>query len=345
MNDMEFSFDVMPWEREMEAFHRGDTMSGFRFLTLMEPENELTVEEAFGILEERGVTLDISDLPAAVLGGPEALRLKQESELNSVDSVTTGLDENDPLKLYLQELSAMPAAGDPQMLADRYLSGEHHVAEQLVTVCLSLVVQLAMEHTGHGVLLMDLIQDGSLGLWQSILRYEGGDFLDHARWWICQFMAKAVIMQARCSGVGQKLRQDMADYLDADQRLLMELGRNPTVEELSEALHIGPEEVAALEKMVSTARNFQHAKPEQEEPETTIEDEQAVEDTAYFQVRQRIMELLSALSAEDAKLLTMRFGLEGGKPMSPVDTGAVLGLTPEQVVKREEEALAKLRNI
>ena len=142
----------------------------------------------------------------------------------------------------------------------------------------------------------------------------------------------------------QKLRQDMEDYRDADQRLLVELGRNPTVEEIAEMLHITPEECAVLEKMVENARAMEKNRQEQEEPEPTPEDEQAVEDTAYFQVRQRIMELLSCLSEEDSKLLTLRFGLEGKKPLSPVETGVVLNLTPEQVVAREAQILAQLRD-
>ena len=342
---MEFTFDKMPWEEELDSLHTGDTIAVTRLLTLLESEEEAAVEEVFSLLDDRGIALDISDLPAVSLSGPAALRLKQEAQFDSAEKVLQGLDDHDPLRLYLQELSEIPAAGDPQILAERYLSGEHHLAEQLVNLCLSTVVELAMTYTGHGVLLLDLIQEGSLGLWQSILRYNGGDFLTHARWWICQYMAKSVFLQARNSGVGQKLREDMADYLDADQRLLMELGRNPTVEEIAEALHISAEECMALEKMVSNARNMNQVKQETEESEPTPEDEQAVEDTAYFQMRQRITELLSALPAEDAKLLTLRFGLEGGKPMSPVETGNALGLTPEQVVRREGEALSKLRNL
>lgn len=344
MSNMDYSFEKEPWEQELEMLHPGDHISAVRLLTLLEQEDELTVEEALTRLEETGVTLDISHLPPLTLTGSSALRLKQEASHTKAENILQGLDENDPLRLYLQELAATPAAGDPQLLAERYCSGEHHLAQQLVTVCLSLVVELAMEHTGHGVLLMDLIQEGSLGLWQSILCYTEGDFETHCRWWIRQYMAKAVFMQARSSGLGQKLQQDMEDYLDADQRLLVELGRNPTVEEIAEMLHMTVEEAAVLEKMVENARAMNKTRQEQQEPEPTAEDEQAVEDTAYFQIRQRIAELLSTLSETDARLLTLRFGLEGGKPMSPVETGKLLDLTPEQVVFREAEILARLRD-
>ena len=343
MNDLEFSFDDMPWEAELSSVEEGGRVSAARFLALIEPEDPLSVEEALSYLDRRKIMLDVSDLPPVALTGSAALRLKQEAQLHTVQTVTEGLDPNDPLRLYLQELSSVPAVGDPQQLAERYRRGEHHVAEQLVNVCLSLVVELAMTYTGHGVLLLDLIQEGSLGLWQGIIAYEGGDFLPHAQWWICHYMAKAVTMQARSSGAGQKLREDMEDFLDADQRLLTELGRNPTLEEIADALHISSEDAAVLEKMVATARNMEQTRMEQQEPEPTPEDDQAVEDTAYFQIRQHIMELLSTLSEQDAKLLTLRFGLEGGRPLSPVETGKALNMTAEEVVRREAAALSKLR--
>lgn len=344
MSDLEYAFEKEPWELAIDELHWGDRISAVRLLALLERENELTVEEALTRLEETGITIDISQLPPAPLTGSTALRLKQEASHTRAENVLQGLDENDPLRLYLEELAITPAAGDPQLLAEQYSKGAHHLAQQLVTACLGLVVELAMAHTGHGVLLMDLIQEGSLGLWQSILCYEEGDFEKHCRWWICQYMAKAVFLQARSSGVGQKLREDMEDYLDADQRLLTDLGRNPTVEEIAQMLHITVEECALLEAMVDNARMMERAHQEQQEPEHTPEDDQAVEDTAYFQVRQRIMELLSGLSPEESRLLTMRYGLENGKPMSPVETGAALGLTPEQVVTREAEILARLRD-
>lgn len=344
MTELEFCFDPQPWEQALADMKSGTSISAAELMNLLDAEDELAVEEALGALEERGIGLDISDLPPAELSGNTALRLKQEAQLATWEGMTKGLDDNDPLRLYLKELAATPAAGDPQYLAQRYLSGEHHVAEQLVNVCLSRVLEIAMEHKGRGVLLMDLIQEGSLGLWQGILQYPGGDFETFGDWWIRQYMAKAVFLQARSSGAGQKIRQNMEDYRDVDQRLLVELGRNPTAAEIAEMLHISEEECLTLEKMVSNARNAAQTKLAQEEPEPTPEDEQPVENSAYFHLRQRIEELLSSLSPEDAKLLTLRFGLEGGKPLSPVQTGEILGLTPEQVVTREAEILRKLRN-
>jgi len=130
-----------------------------------------------------------------------------------------------------------------------------------------------------------------------------------------------------------------------DERLLGELGRNPTLEEIALELHMRVEEADAVRKMLEDARILAKVKaPPVEEEEEKEAQEQSVEDTAMFQMRQRILDLLSGLTAEDQKLLTLRFGLEGGKPMSPEDAGRQMGLTAEEVVTREAAALAKLRN-
>ena len=230
-------------------------------------------------------------------------------------------------------------------MANRYLDGDEAAAEKLVNLSLSRVVELACELAGKGVLLLDLIQEGSLGLWQGILHYTGGDFAAHRDWWIRQSLAKAVFLQARSGDLGQKLRQGMEDYRDVDQRLLGELGRNPTLEEIAEAMHVTAQEAAVYADMMTMARTRQQVdaamEPNKAEPE---EEDQAVENTAYFQMRQRITDLLSSLSEKDAKLLTLRFGLEGGMPLSPEETGKQLGLTAQEVITAEANALAKLRN-
>ena len=194
----------------------------------------------------------------------------------------------------------------------------------------------------RGRWLLDLIQEGSLGLWQAVGCYEGGDYAAHRDWWICQNLARAVTMQARQSGVGHKLRQAMEDYRSVDERLLCDLGRNATLEEIAMEMHISVEEATAVFRMVENARMMGkvHTPEVEDDP---AEEEAHVEDTALFQMRQRISDLLDGLSEEDAKLLTLRFGLEGGLPLSPADTGRKLGLTPEEVVAREAAALAQLR--
>ena len=341
---MDFVFENSPWEQALENLLPGDTINALTLLTLLEDADEDTVQEALDELEQKGVALLLDDLPNLPTGGNMALRLRQEAQLVASAKLPDGLEENDPLRLYLEELAATPAAGDTDALTQAYLDGDENAAQKLVTLSLSRVVELAKELAGRNVLLLDLIQEGSMGLWQGILNYAGGNFAAHRDWWIRQYLHRAVFLQARSGDLGQKLRQGMEDYRDMDQKLLSELGRNPTLEEIADAMHVTAEEAAVYENMLNMAKVRQQVdaamEPKQEEPE---EEQQAVEDTAYFQMRQRIMELLSTLSEEDAKLLTLRYGLEGGLPLNPEETGKKLGITAQEVVTREANALMKLR--
>lgn len=337
MNDLEISFEPDPWEVFRMSLTMGDTVSASQILTLLEGEDGQALEDALQELETACVKLDISDLPKNGGTGDTALRLKQEVQLVREGLNPKALEPNDPLRLYLEEVAAVPVCGDEQLLAQK---GDN--LEALTNLGLSRVIQLAQEYVGYGVLLMDLIQEGSLGLWQAIGCYREGEYAAHRDRWIRFYLARAVILQAHSSGIGQKMRRAMEDYRQVDERLLGELGRNATIEEIADELHMNVEEARTVQRMMDNARMLDKAiRPEEAEDEP--EAEQAVEDTALFQMRQRIGDLLSGLDETDARLLNLRFGLEGGKPVGPEETGRLLGLTAQQVLAREAAALAKLR--
>ena len=340
-----FSFEESPWEIFARKLEYGSRVSATRFLTLLEGEGEDTVEAALQTLEDLSVSLDTADLPKTVPSGELGKRLAMEEKLVQQGDLWNGLSADDPLRLYLEELAGIPACGDVNVLAMDAREGSESAKNMLVNLSLSRVVELAGEYTGYGVLLMDLIQEGSLGLWQGILSFRGGQFEDHAKWWIGQYLARAVLLQARENGLGQHMKQAMEDYRAVDERLLADLGRNPTLEEIAEELHMEPAAAENLGKMVASAQFLSRAKqeiapPEEDDPE----EERHVEDTALFQSRQRVNEMLSALTEEESRIVTLRFGLESGLPLSPEETGRKLGLTAEEVVAKETAALAKMRN-
>lgn len=338
MNELEFSLEPDPWEVFRMSLTMGDTVSASQILTLLEGEDGQTLEDALQELETACVKLDVSDLPKNGGTGDTAVRLKQEAQLVQEGLNPKALEPNDPLRLYLEEVAAVPVCGDEQLLAQK---GD--AAEKLTNLGLSRVIELAQEYVGYGVLLMDLIQEGSLGLWQAIGCYREGEYAAHRDRWIRFYLARAVILQAHSSGIGQKMRRAMEDYRQVDERLLGELGRNPTLEEIAAELHMSLEEAQTVQRMMNNARMLDKAiRPEAEEEDK--EEEQSVEDTALFQMRQRIGDLLAGLEETDAKLLNLRFGLEGGKPASPEETGRLLGMTAQEVLAREAAALAKLRN-
>ena len=341
MNDLDISFQDSPWELYLAARQPGDRVSAAHFLTLLEQETEEAVEDAFAALEARDLVLDIGQLPTKQYQGQAALRLRQEAELAEKGMDPGLLPPNDPLRLYLEEIDRLHVSGDPEALVQKAAQGDEGAAEALMNLGMRRVTELAAEFAGYGVLLMDLIQEGGLALWQAIQKGAEND-LQNRDQAIRNAMARAVTLQARQQGVGQKMRQALEDYRAVDERLLAELGRNPTLEEIALELHMTPEDAETVRKVLEDARLLQRATevPREETPE---EENQAVEDTAYFQMRQRITELLSVLPPEDAELLTLRFGLEKGLPLTPEETGKRLGLTVEQVVRREASALALLR--
>ena len=342
MSNLEFTFDAAPWELLLETGE--DSVSALQLLTALEGVSEDEYEEAMQLLEDRGIIPDISDLPKPAASGEAALRLRQEEQLAAKGLRPSALEESDPLRLYLEEVALTPAFGDEQLLAEELRSGSGKAMEQLTNLSLSRVIELALGYVGRGVLLMDLIQEGSLGLWQAIQNYTGGEFAPYRDQYIHLYLSKAVLTQARESGVGQKLRTALEDYRSVDERLLSDLGRNATLEEIAEAMHTTPEAASVIAKMVEDARRLQQAKREPDPEEEQEAQEQAVEDTAYFQTRQRVNEMLSGLNEQEARVIALRFGLEGGLPLSPEDTGKRLGLTPDEVLALETSAMTKMRN-
>ena len=342
MIDMDISFGDSPWEAWMDRKKHGDSLSAAQLLTFLEEETEEGVEDAFAALEDRGLKLDITTLPSRQFVGQAALRLRQEEQMAKENMALQDLGPNDPLRLYLEEIGSLPPAEETEELLRQAADGDEKAQEILTGAGLRRVAEIAKEFTGYGVLLMDLIQEGSMGLWKVVSGFSGGDYPSLRDDAIRQAMARAVTLQARESGVGRKMRQALEDYRAVDQRLLAELGRNPTLEEIAQELHMTPEDAATVKRNLDDARILAQATAPKEEAEPE-EENQAVEDTAYFQMRQRITELLSVLPEEDARLLSLRFGLDKELPLSPEDTGKRMGLTPQEVVAREAAALARLR--
>ncbi len=341
----EFIFEPMhsPLELAMARLHRGDSLSAKRFLALVESSEDSSAEDAALELEQLGVILDVAELPR-IVGNPETqARLDLEEKLLQQGTLLENLEGNDPLKLYLEEMSRFRQIEDGSDLAVKVAAGDESAMKELGNGFLSCVVDCAKEYVGMGVLLMDLIQEGSLGLWQSILTYQSGDFRSHAIWWIRQAMARAVTLQAQANGVGQNLSEQISRYQKADTKLLTQLRRNPTDLEIAQEMGTDLEETVALGKMLREIQNLAKLKHTDAEPEQTPEDEQAVEDTAYYHQRQRIDDMLSGLSDRESELIRLRYGLDGQLPMTALEVGKKLSMSVDEVVAVETAALGKMR--
>ena len=242
---------------------------------MMEPESEETLESALQVLDEKNILLTVDGLGDFSPSADVAVRLKLEKDLVAKNALPGGLEENDPLRLYLEEIAALPAFGDPNVLIREYQTGSEDVLPVLTNLMLHWVVKQAFLLAGKGVLLLDLLQEGGLGLWQGILSYTDGDFESHCDRYILRSLHKALVLQARATGVGQKMRQAMEDYRAMDEKLLSDLGRNPTVEEMAEALHMTVQEAETVGEMLRTARRLQFSKQEPEPAEEELAETQA----------------------------------------------------------------------
>lgn len=343
MNELWFDEPFSPWEAALSRMERGSVLSAARFVSLLEQDQSVEPEQAAMELEEREILLDLTGLPVLAMGGKTQARLELEERGYRAGTLMNDLESNDPLRLTLEQLEQLPVPKDVDSLARRAAQGDDAAMETLTNGLLPMVYSLAGEYIGKGVLLVDLIQEGSLGLWQGIRRYREGDFSAFCARWIRQAMARAVVLQAHANGVGNHMAQAMERYRQADRALLARLGRNPVPEEIALEMGISPEETIQVGKMLEQARQMEQVRHGNAPEEPQPEDEQAVEDTALFQSRQRIQELLSQLSQDDARLLTMRFGLDGKPPMSAAEVGQALGLSAAEISAREAAALASLR--
>lgn len=341
MND--FVFEQAPWEAYLRSCKNGSVISGWNLISMLEDEEDNAVEDAFSILTVKKLQLDLSGLPQMSAGSNTAQRLQQEREYVTDGLKTALMEETDPLRLYLEEIAAAPACGDEKLLAEQLSSGDQRAAQRLTELGLSRVVEIAAEYAGQAVLLLDLIQEGNIGLWEAISGYRGGDYAAQRDEAIRSSVLKAIVLQARSNGISQKMKKALQDYRAADQHLLTKLGRNPGIEEIAQEMHISLEQAQTIEKTMADILLLQKAEKLAAPKEETAEDELPVEDTAYFQMRQRISEMLSVLDEQEARILTMRFGLEKGLPMSAEEVAKALGITTAAVTACETAALSKLR--
>jgi RNA polymerase primary sigma factor len=341
---MEFTFEPAgsPWALALNRLKAGDTLSASRFLTLVRAAGEIP-EEAAMELEELGVMLDVSDLPTPAVNPGTAARMELEAKLLAQGGRSETLDAKDPLRLFVEELELTPNPENEQKLVEDLLKNAPDAAGKLTRNCLSLVFDCAREFSGRGVLLMDLIQEGSLGLWQGVLNYAGGDFRGHAQWWIRQAMARIVTLQAEADGVGEHMAKRLEGYEQAEKELRRTLGRSPMDEELAVSLGITPEETRALGKMLGEVREMDKIHRENQPREETEEESQSVEDTAYYQTRERVSDLMSGLTELETTLLNLRYGLSGKAPLTLQETALKLNLTAAEAAELEASALAKMR--
>lgn len=276
-----------------------------------------------------------------------------EKELESLATIHEG-GISDPVRMYLKEIGRTPLLkfGDEIDLAKRYEKGERAAKQKLIESNLRLVVSIAKKYIGRGLSLLDLIQEGNQGLIRAVEKYDwrkGFKFSTYATWWIRQAITRAIADQARTIRIPVHMVETINRYLKLSRRLMQELGREPTPEEIAQIMEIDVTKVREIMKVSQEPTSL--ATPVGDDEDSLLGD--FIQDTTQPSpydaasrelLKEHLEEVLHTLSDREKRVLILRFGLEDGRPRTLEEVGVEFGVTRERIRQIEAKALRKLRH-
>ncbi len=279
---------------------------------------------------------------------------------NSVDleqldlSLPKGISIDDPVRMYLKEIGKIPLlkAHEEVELARRMVEGDEIAKQRLVEANLRLVVSIAKRYVGRGMLFLDLIQEGNLGLIKAVEKFDyvkGFKFSTYATWWIRQAITRAIADQARTIRIPVHMVETINKLIRVSRQLLQELGRDPRPEEIAEKMDMTEEKVREIMKIAQDPVSLETPIGEEEDSHLGdfIPDDDApapAEAAAYALLREQIAEVLDSLNDREQKVLKLRFGLDDGKARTLEEVGKEFEVTRERIRQIEAKALRKLRH-
>lgn len=318
----------------------------------LEGVNPEQVDSVFDAFEQIGVDLtddfdeepDIEDLKEV-----ENLKLDE-----IVDTGFEGINVDDPVRMYLREIGRIPLLTyDEELdLAKRILKGDEEAKQKLAESNLRLVVSIAKKYVGRGMLFLDLIQEGNMGLMKAVEKFDytkGFKFSTYATWWIKQAITRAIADQARTIRIPVHMVETINKLIRTSRHLLQQLGREPTPEEIAAEMEIPVERVAEIQKIAQDPVSLETPIGEEDDSHLGdfIQDEEspAPHDAAsYTMLREQLEEVMNTLTPREAKVLKLRFGLEDGKSRTLEEVGREFNVTRERIRQIEAKALRKLRH-
>ena len=318
----------------------------------LEGTNSEEIDKVFDAFEDLGVDLLNEDMEEPDL---EDLQDVEEIKLDDLDmSNVEGVSVDDPVRMYLREIGKIPLLSYEEELdlAKRILDGDETAAQKLAESNLRLVVSIAKKYVGRGMLFLDLIQEGNMGLIKAVEKFDyhkGFKFSTYATWWIRQAITRAIADQARTIRIPVHMVETINKLIRTSRHLLQQLGREPTPEEIAKEMEIPVEKVMEIQKIAQDPVSLET--PIGEEDDSHLgdfipdDDSPAPQDSAaYTLLREQLEEVMSTLTPREAKVLKLRFGLEDGKARTLEEVGKEFQVTRERIRQIEAKALRKLRH-
>ena len=324
-------------------------------------------EQVYDVLEQSGIEIDVSDvlelIGTAEMDNPTLSEMQAieeeglENELETSDTLEDDLDNaklDDPVRMYLKEIGRIKLLSpeEEQEVAKKMAEGDEAARQRMSEANLRLVVSIAKRYVGRGMQLLDLIQEGNLGLIKAVEKFDytkGYKFSTYATWWIRQSITRAIADQARTIRIPVHMVETINRVLRTSHAMVQKLGREPTTKEIADELHIEQSKVEEVLKIAQEPVSLETPIGEEEDSHLGdfIQDDEASqpsEEATYTLLREQLEEVLATLTPREQQVLRMRFGLVDGKPHTLEEVGKEFDVTRERIRQIESKALRKLRH-
>ena len=308
----------------------------------LEPEQ---IEKIYEVLESMGIE---------VQGDMNEVSGVEEEELELDLSIPEGVAIDDPVRMYLKEIGKVPLLSSEEEieLAKKIEEGSQYAKKKLAEANLRLVVSIAKRYVGRGMLFLDLIQEGNLGLIKAVEKFDyrkGYKFSTYATWWIRQAITRAIADQARTIRIPVHMVETINKLIRVQRQLLQELGRDPFPEEISKVMDLPVEKVREIQKIAQEPVSLETPIGEEEDSHLGdfIPDDDApapAEAAAFTMLKEQLINVLDTLTPREEKVLRLRFGLDDGRARTLEEVGKEFNVTRERIRQIEAKALRKLRH-